>query len=56
MNWSLSLFIPIPTDEEISFIRRLAPHSSFSHAVGNALAFENFMRQTEAKAASRQLS
>jgi len=45
---------PVPTDEEISFIRKLAPHKSFAQAVGNTLAFEHFMQQAAAKAASRQ--
>ena len=48
---SLSHF-PVPTDEEIMFIRKLSPTSSFSHAVGNNLAFEHFMRQAAAKAAT----
>ena len=50
---SLSKY-PVPTDEEILFIRKLAPHSPFPHAVGNALALEHFLRRAAAKAASRQ--
>ncbi len=44
---------PVPTDEEILFIRKLAPHKSFSQSVGNALALEHFMRQAAARAANR---
>ena len=49
---TLSSF-PVPTDDEILFIRKLSPGSSFSHSVGNALALEHFMRQVAAKAANR---
>ena len=44
---------PVPTDEEILFIRKLAPASSFSNKVGVALAMENFMRQAAAKRAGQ---
>ena len=44
---------PVPTDDEILFIRKLSPTSSFSHNVGNTLALEYFMRQAAAKNAGR---
>jgi glutaconate CoA-transferase, subunit B len=44
---------PIPTDEEIMFIRKLSPISSFPNTVGTKLSTEHFMSQAAAKAAKR---
>jgi len=44
---------PVPRDEEILFIRKLSPNSSFSHAVGNTLALEYFMKQAAEKKQAR---
>lgn len=44
---SLSSF-PIPTDEEIVFIRKLSPKSSFSNSVGTKLEKNYYLRQIEA--------
>ncbi|MEE9911632.1 MAG: hypothetical protein K4571_07895 [Deltaproteobacteria bacterium] len=42
---------PVPTDEEIIFLRRLSPVSSFSNAVGKELAIAQVMNQLAGKAA-----
>jgi glutaconate CoA-transferase subunit B len=44
---------PVPEDEEILFLRRLSPISSFKNATARKLAMEHIKRQMEEKAAAR---
>ncbi len=44
---------PVPQDEEIVFLRRLSPVSSFSNTTGKELAMAHIRKQMEEKAAGR---
>ena len=44
---------PVPTDDEITFLRKLSPVSSFSNTTGKELVMAHIMSQMEEKAAAR---
>lgn len=44
---------PVPEDDEINFLRRLSPVSSFSNTTGRELVMAHIMSQMEEKAADR---